>query len=330
MIATGGTIASRKTEAGMTPLLTTDELLHYVPDVPTFCTVDSVQLFNLDSTHIQTEHWLAMARTIRERYDLYDGFVICHGTDTMAYTASALSYLIQGSRKPIVVTGSQKPIDMENTDARINLTDSFRFSCCARAHDVCLVFDGKVIAGTRAKKERSKSYNAFSSINFPNIAMIQDERIVFYIDDKPAAEAAPRFYDRMDTRVFLLKLIPGMDAAVLERLEQSYDALIIESFGVGGLPDYHGQTGFSEAVKRWADKGKVVVMATQVTQEGSDMRLYAVGRSIKNQFRMIETYDMTLESAVTKLMWILALTREPDQVRQLFYRTVNHDILLAD
>jgi len=330
MIATGGTIASRKTEAGMTPLLTTDELLRYVPEVPTFCTVDSIQLFNLDSTHIQTEHWLAMARTIQEWYDLYDGFVICHGTDTMAYTASALSYLIQDSRKPIVVTGSQKPIDMENTDARINLTDSFRFACCTRAHDVCLVFDGKVIAGTRAKKERSKSYNAFSSINFPNIAMIQDERIVFYIDDKPAAETVPRFYDRMDTRVFLLKLIPGMDAAVLERLEQSYDALIIESFGVGGLPDYHGQTGFSEAVKRWADMGKIVVMATQVTQEGSDMRLYAVGRSIKNQFRMIETYDMTLESAVTKLMWILALTREPDQVRQLFYRTVNHDILLAD
>lgn len=330
MIATGGTIASRRTEAGMTPRLTTAELLQTVPEVNTFCSVDAIQLFNLDSTHIRTDHWLAMARTIEDGYPRYDGFVVCHGTDTMAYTASALSYLIQNSPKPIVITGSQKPIDMENTDARINLTDSFRFACHERAHDVAIVFDGKVIAGTRAKKERSKSYNAFSSINFPNIAMIQDDRIVFYIDDKPDKPLIPSFFNHLDPRVFLLKLLPGLDASVLSYLEKDYDALIIESFGVGGLPDYPDQMGFTTAVKQWADRGKIVVMATQVTQEGSDMRIYAVGRSLKNQFRMIETYDMTLESAVTKLMWILAQTRDPDRVRQLFYRTVNHDILLAD
>ncbi len=330
MIATGGTIASRRTEDGMTPQLTTEELLKTVPEVLSFCGVDAIQLFNLDSTHIQTDHWLAMARTIEDHYPHYDGFIVCHGTDTMAYTASALSYLIQQSPKPIVITGSQKPIDMDNTDARINLADSFRLACHDRAHDVTLVFDGQVIAGTRAKKERSKSYNAFSSINFPVIAMIRDERILFYIDDKPDNFVEPVFYRQMDPRVFLLKLIPGLDPSVLTHLERDYDALIIESFGVGGLPDYKGRTGFSTAVNKWAEHGKIVVMATQVPQEGSDMRIYAVGRTLKHQLRMIETYDMTLESAVTKLMWILSLTREPDQVRALFYRTINHDILLAD
>lgn len=130
-----------------------------------------------------------MAKAVEEHYDQYDGFVICHGTDTMAYTAAALSYLIQNSKKPVVITGAQKPIDLEITDAKTNLCDSLRFASCDKAHGVNIVFDGKVIAGTRGKKMRTKSYNAFSSINFPYIATIQDEHILFYLDDK---ELVPR------------------------------------------------------------------------------------------------------------------------------------------
>lgn len=111
--------------------------------------------------------------SLKKKYEFYDSFVICHGTDTMAYTAAALSYLIQNNRRPIVIT-----------DARSNLLDSLRFASHDRAHGVSIVFGGKVIAGTRAKKEFSKSYNAFSSINYPDIASIHDSRIIFYIDDK--------------------------------------------------------------------------------------------------------------------------------------------------
>ena len=176
MIATGGTIASKRSETGLKPLITSDELLSYVPDARHFCQADAIQVLNIDSTNIQPEHWLLIARTIEDHYNQYDGFVICHGTDTMAYTAAALSYLIQNSPKPIVITGAQKPIDLEITDAKTNLLDSLRFASCSRAHGVNLVFDGKVIAGTRAKKERTKSYNAFSSINFPYPAVIQDQK----------------------------------------------------------------------------------------------------------------------------------------------------------
>ena len=262
-------------------------------------------------------------------YEKYDGFVVSHGTDTMAFTAAALSYLVQGSRKPIVITGSQKPIDLPVTDARTNLLDSLRFASDPRAHGVNIVFGGNVIAGTRAKKERSKSYDAFSSINFPNVAVIRDGRIVFYIDDKDRMTEPVRFYHELNERILLLKLVPGTDAAVLNRLFPYYDGVIIEAFGVGGLPEY-GEVPFYPEIRRWRDAGKLVLMATQVTHEGSDMEVYRVGKVIKEEFRLMEAYDMTLEAAVAKVMWVLGQTGEPEQFRRMFYRTVNHDILLGE
>ena len=125
MLGTGGTIASEITESGLSPQLTTEQILHYCPDISAFCRVDCRQLCNLDSTNIDPQHWQMMADAIREEYDRYDGFVLTHGTDTMAYTAAALCYLIQYSKKPIVLTGSQKPINLEITDSKTNLVDAF-------------------------------------------------------------------------------------------------------------------------------------------------------------------------------------------------------------
>ena len=182
------------------------------------------------------------------------------------------------------------------------------------------------LAGTRGKKERTKSYNAFSSINFPYLAAIQDSHILFYLDGKDTVTEPVRFYSRLNPKVGLLKLIPSMDASVLDYMAGHYDAILIESFGVGGLPTYESG-GFYQAVEKWISQGKTIVMTTQVTNEGSNMSIYEVGRSIKYAFGLLEAYDMTLEAAVTKLMWILGQTRQPQQVRQLFYQTVNHDIL---
>lgn len=325
MLGTGGTIACKRSDAGLKPVITSEEILSYVPDSKRYCDIDSLQVFNIDSTNMQPRHWLAVARAIEEHYDRYDGFVICHGTDTMAYTAAALSYLVQDSPKPIVITGAQKPIDMENTDARTNLADSLFFASNDRAHGVNIVFDGKVIAGTRGKKERTKSYNAFSSINFPYIAAIQEDHILFYLDDKPEC-AQVKFYHEMSSGVVLLKLIPSMDASLLDYMAGHYDAVIIESFGVGGLPSYDSGD-YYRAVGRWTALGKTVVMTTQVTNEGSNMSVYEVGKNIKQEFGLLESYDMTLEATVTKIMWILGQTKEPEEIRRLFYRTVNRDIL---
>ena len=302
LLGTGGTIACKRSPDGLKPVITSEEILTYVPDSRHYCEIDSIQILNIDSTNIQPSHWLAVSKAIEEHYEEYDGFVITHGTDTMAYTAAALSYLIQNSPKPIVITGAQKPIDMENTDARTNLADSLRFASHDKAHGINIVFDGKVIAGTRGKKERTKSYNAFSSINFPYIAIIQEDHILFYLDDKAQVTEPLTFYHQMDSSVGLIKLIPSADA---------YDD--------GG--DYY------RAVAHWINLGKTVIMTTQVTNEGSNMSVYEVGKKIKREFGLLEAYDMTLEAAVTKIMWILTQTKEPAKVRELFYQTVNHDIL---
>lgn len=330
LIATGGTIASKHTENGLTPQLTGEELLKYIPEASEFCEVDTIQAFSLDSTNIYSKQWLELAEILEKYYERYDGFVICHGTDTMAYTAAALSYLVQNNRKPIVVTGAQKPIDVDTTDARTNLLDSLRFASHERAHGMSIVFGGRVIAGTRAKKERSKSYNAFSSINYPDIAVINDKKIIFYIDDKDISTKPLRFYHKMNENLLLLKLIPGISGRILEELYEFYDAVIIESFGVGGLPNY-GNDSFLSAIKKWTDAGKPVIMATQVTHEGSDMSVYQVGKVIKDKFHVLESYDMTLEATVTKVMWALSQTgrRGLSDFEELFYRTVNHDLLFV-
>lgn len=329
LIATGGTIASKHTDNGLIPGHAPDELLKYVPETAHFCQVDTLQLFSIDSASIGPRQWLALVDAIEERYECYDGFVISHGTDTMAYTAAALSYLIQYSRRPIVITGSQKPISMPISDARANLRDSLRFASDSRAYGVNIVFNGKVIAGTRAKKEYSKSYNAFSSINYPEIAIIQDNRIVFFINDKDRLSQPLTFYHSINSNIFLLKLFPGIDGHFLETLLEHYDGVIIEAFGVGSLPD-NGNHSFLEAIRKGIETNKIIIMATQVTHEGSDMGIYRVGKVIKEQFDLTEVYDMTLEATVTKTMWALAEAKDESEFKKLFYQTINHDILFKN
>ena len=201
MLGTGGTIASQPTENGLAPQLTPQDILRHIPAISDMCHVDALQVCSIDSTNILPAHWLDMAAAIERHYDAYDGFVLCHGTDTMAYTAAALSYLVQDSPKPIVITGAQRPIDVEITDAKSNLLSSFAYAASGYAAGVTIVFDGRVIPGTRARKVRSKSFDAFTSINYPELAAIRDGRILSYIR-LPHGER-PRFFHALSDRVGL-------------------------------------------------------------------------------------------------------------------------------
>ncbi len=324
MITTGGTIASRHTDAGLAPMISAQQMLESVPEIRDFCVPDTLELLNVDSTNITPRHWLQMVSAIEERYDQYDGFVICHGTDTMAYTASVLSYLIQESPKPIVITGSQRPIDLVNTDAKSNLSNSFLYASDPKSSGVQILFDGEVILGTRAKKMHSKSYHAFSSINYPHLAVIQEGRIIRFIT--PPKGQGPVFYHELNSRISILKLIPGMNCGALSYMLEHSDAVILESYGLGGLPagpDYP----FREELAHWQGRNKTVVMTTQVPNEGSHMRIYQVGKTAKEDFRLLEAYDMTLEAVVSKLMWILARTTDPLQVQEMFYHPIAQDLL---
>ena len=178
LITTGGTIASIQTKSGLIPGIDGKNLIDYIPNIKDKCEVDVKSLFNEDSTNVYYKHWLSLAKVIKENYELYDGFVICHGTDTMSYTASALSYLIQNSKKPIVLTGAQKPINLEISDAKTNLMDSFTYACSDVAKGVVIIFNGNVILGTRARKTRTKSFDAFSSIDYPRVAIVKDNHVI--------------------------------------------------------------------------------------------------------------------------------------------------------
>ncbi len=329
LLTTGGTIASGDRGSGLAPVLSSEDFLQYVREFETVCELVPAEVCSIDSTNMDISHWLMLARVIRENYEAYDGFLICHGTDTMAYTAAALSYLIQHSPKPIVLTGAQKSILSEITDARKNLHDSIRCALDDKSRDVMLVFDGKIIAGTRAKKTATFSYNAFSSINFPVIGRIWDDEVLYYIEGESESEPVT-FYDRMDRKVFLLKLTPGMSAEIIPYILSVYDCIILEGFGVGGLPDRLRET-FQREMQRYQPHEKLLIMATQVTYEGSSMDTYVVGRKARKNLPFLETYDMTLEAVFAKIMWILGLhIRDRDEMERLFYKKINYDIFRKD
>ena len=324
LIATGGTIASAQSENGLIPTLNSDGLLAHVPEIRQFCQPSAVQIYNIDSTNVTPSHWLKLAQTIRENYEEYDGFVVCHGTDTMAFSAAMISYLVQHSPKPIVFTGSQRPIDGEDTDGRTNLRDSFLYAACGDASDVVIVFQGKVIAGTRAKKIRTKSFNAFDSMDFPVLGKIRDGKVIHYIKS-PKADA-PAFYTDINPKVGLLTITPGMQSKILDAYFRFNDAVVLSGYGTGGVPEgeYYG---FYDVLERWKGKGKTLAVTTQVQQEGSDMNVYEVGRGLKNRFDLLECYAMTYESILAKLMWVLGQTKDEQEIRRLFYATINYDLI---
>ena len=324
MLGTGGTIASEMTPDGLTPELSPAQLLRYVPAIRDLCDVDCVNLFSIDSTNITPAHWLKTAAAIREHYEDYDGFVISHGTDTMAYTAAALSYLVQGADKPVMLTGAQKPINYDSTDSKLNLTDAFVCAASGQLAGVNIVFSGRVILGTHARKTCSKSFAAFSSINYPDVGILLDHQLVCYIP--PEAFYAPRFFDTLDEKVGLVKMVPGLDPKLLDYMLQRNDALILECFGVGGLPAYEDEE-LLRLVDKYTAAGKFIVVTTQVQNEGSDLSVYSVGHGLKQNPLVLEGYDMTSESLYAKMMWILGQTKEPKEVAKLFYTPVAHDIL---
>lgn len=345
LIATGGTIASAEDGNGLSPALTGEELARSVPEIEGLCELDIVQPMNIDSTNMRPADWLRIAEVIRENYDTHDGFVVLHGTDTMSYTAAALSYLIQDSPKPIVLTGSQQPMGNPFTDAKINLYQSLVYAVSDRSRDVSIVFGGYAIAGTRARKQRTMSFNAFNSINYPVLAYLRQDKIICSgsaaVSAGPAecdctgggaARAAdgaldePRFYTELNSRVCALKLTPGLTPDIFRLLKPDYDAVILETFGMGGVPE-RGADGasYQEAIFDWVDSGRTVVMTTQVPEEGLDLGVYEVGRAYAEHPGILKGGDMTTEALVAKTMWALGQTRDADELQRLFYRPINHD-----
>ena len=312
VIATGGTIASAEEGSGLAPALTGEQLVTFVPEVAQICHVEVSQVMNVDSTNMRPEGWLAIAGEVRRSYDDFDGFVVLHGTDTLAYTAAGLSYLVQGSPKPVVLTGSQLPMGDPDTDGKRNLFDAVRVACDDAAAGVMVAFGGKVISGTAARKVRTRSFEAFDSLNVPDLGCVRDGRVE-WADGAEADDVTSgvRFYDALNPRVAVLKITPGMDALVVDALRPACDALVVEAFGLGGIPEYDGIT---DTLLAWVDAGKTLVMTTQCPYEGADLSVYEVGRAFCDRPGVLMGGRATTEALLAKTMWALAQAADPDGI----------------
>lgn len=301
LLATGGTIACRQTPDGLTPALRACQILEHMPVRPD---VDMIprDVFSMDSSNIQPEEWSMLAHAAHAALtdDTVDGVVITHGTDTMGYTAAALSYMLHGQTKPVIITGSQLPLGAPLSDAEINLSCAIE-AACKGVPGTYVCFARKLIHGTRAVKTHTMSFDAFSSVNRSLAGIVDSEGVRFL---RPQKINGPYlFRPDVDSRVFLLKLVPGTHPDVLDFVAQAgYKGLVIEAFGVGGL--HYIRRNLVEKLHTLREKGIRVMVVTQCMYEKADLSIYEVGNQLLKT-DVISGMDMTTEAAVTKLMWAL-------------------------
>ena len=302
LIATGGTIASKDNGNGLTPSIDVNILLEYIPAIRHICSVNGISIMNIDSSNMNTDYIARISECIKDNYDNYDGFVITHGTDTCAYTAAALSYQLVNLSKPVILTGSQLPIDADGTDAIDNLAHAFIYSC-EDISGVFLAFYSKLISGRHAKKLRTTSFNAFESINFPYIAAIRNNIVKYNINTIQNIMTSDNgFHIKTDmcTDIAVIRLFPGMNYNIFDYLNSSCRGVIIEGFGIGGMPD-----NITEHIHRLTVNGICVVVTTQCLYEGVNWEIYEVGRNLTKE-NVINGKSMTIENLTMKLMWSLA------------------------
>ncbi len=323
LLTTGGTIATTETNNGPTPKYLADTFLKEVPEIYNFCEMDSQALMNIDSVNMEYKHWVPMAEAIFRNYNDYDGFVITHGTDTMAYTSSALSYMLQNLNKPVVITGGQKSIEQKSSDAHRNFIDAVKFASDGAA-GVYIVFGRKVILGSRATKVKTKSYDGFKSVNYPYIAQFMEDKIIY---SKNRLTFSSREELRLETDfcedVLLIKLTPGFKLEFFEKIKDLYSGFVIEGFGNGGVP-FLNRDIFSK-LNDIAENGKPVVLTTQCLYEGTNLGRYFIQGKI-SQSDIIDGKDMSKEASFVKLMWALGKTDKLDKIKELMYKPVNQDL----
>ncbi|ASJ15727.1 L-asparaginase 1 [Thermococcus chitonophagus] len=316
MIGMGGTIASVRGSEGYESALSAEEILK-ISGIKTDHEIEFLDLMNIDSTLIQPSDWVKLAEEVYKRAGDFDGILITHGTDTLAYTASMLSFMVRGVNLPIVLTGSMVPLMEKNSDAPFNLLTALKF-LESRIPGIFVAFNGKVMLGVRTSKVRTMSLDAFESINYPIIAKLIGDRLsVLY---RPKLDPGKTKLDtRHEPKVLVLKLIPGLSGdIILKAIEVGYRGIILEGYGAGGIP--YRNSNLLQVISEISSEVPVV-MTTQAVYDGVDLMRYKVGR-MALRAGIIPAGDMTKEATVTKLMWILGHTRKVEEIRELMRKNM--------
>jgi L-asparaginase len=316
---TGGTIGMNRMRNGYVPqrgylqqqMDAMPELEH--PSIPSFTIHDYDPL--LDSSNMTPVEWVKIARDIAEHHDHYDGFIVLHGTDTMAYTASALPFMLEGLRKPVLITGSQIPLCEVRNDARENLITSLLIAANYEIPEVCLYFGGKLLRGCRSTKVSADGFAAFDSPNFPPLGTAGiDIEVSWNLVRKSNGEGTLRVAELRAPVVSALRLFPGISPDLLRNvLRPPLQGLVLEAYGIGNGPDQ--DRDFLAAIEEATSRGVVVVDCTQCLEGTVDLGEYATGTALARA-GVISGYDLTAEAALAKLYYLLSRGESPETVKR--------------
>ena len=306
MLGTGGTIACVPSADGLVPALDGPAMIRLVPELEEVCAIETKQILNLDSSNLSPEHWQIIAKAIAANYENYDGFVISHGTDTMDYTAAALSQMLHNCQKPVVLTGAQLPIQAEGSDAPNNIYHAF-LAATSPLKGVALVFGDLVIHGAHAKKLYTQNFNGFASINRAPLATISHNHLFWQkgaLQGGGYGEGEFSINTQLETKIAVVKIIPGATPDILDYyVKKGYKGLIIEGFGAGGVPN--GDNNWLPKLEQVLKQGLQVVCTTQCLYDGVHLDTYPMGILAERLGARSAGLD-TIETALIELMQELA------------------------
>ena len=313
LLTTGGTIASVPGGDGLEPQRS-GVMERELNQLRTYYDITVRDVMCLDSSNITPGEWQQIARAIFGERLGYDGIVVSHGTDTMAYTASAVTFMLPDIDRPVVFTGSQLPLTDMLSDGPENLRTAFAMAASGHC-GVFLAFDRKVMLGCRAVKVRASGFSAFESVNARYAAQVSNRGLV--VDSRmlaPRREEA-KLCPEISREVFLLKLTPGLNPAIFDMLgAMGYKGIVIEAFGLGGM---HVLSRGLRGIRRCVEDGISVVVTTQCLYDSANLQIYQVGNKLL-ELGVVQARDMTTEAAMTKLMWAIGQGMDQQQIARLF------------